>query len=488
MKLNELLEHLTVIQLTGDFVANEISGIFHNSTKVTPGSLFVAIKGYKTDGHLYAMDAFSKGAAAIVVEDTNAIPDEIFRRSGKAKIVVSDSRKALALLSGAFYRFPSKKLRLYGITGTKGKTTTSFFVKKILEKAGHKTGLIGTIANMIGETVVPTELTTPESVELNALFARMVEEGCTAAVMEVSSHSLFLNRTYGLDFDGVIFTNLSSEHRDFHETMDDYATAKKILFDNLKSGAPAVFNMDDQYGCFILKDTAGRKVSFGKLAGNYRIENIEYDFSGTSFVIDHYSVKTNIRTALVGEFNAYNAAAAYVLMVEAGYDQKLVIEAIGEMPQVDGRFELIKKGDKKVLIDYAHSPGALEQVLISINSLAGESPVYTVVGCGGNRDRMKRPVMGKIASEMSSVAVITSDNPRDEDPEAIIKEVVAGIQKDNYLVYVNREEAIKRAITESPENSIILVAGKGHEDYQIIKGVKSHFSDREIAEKYLKEI
>lgn len=488
MRLNEILDHLTVIQLTGDFFANEITGICYNSAKVTKDSIFVAVKGYKTDGHLYAMDAYSKGAAAIVVEDLYSIPDEIFRRSGQAKIVVADSRKALASLSAAYYGFPSRKLRLYGVTGTKGKTTTTFFIKKVLEKAGHKTGLIGTIANMIGDETIPTELTTPESVELNALFARMVVEGCTAAVMEASSHSLFLKRTHGLDFDGAIFTNLSSEHRDFHETMDDYASAKKILFDGLKTGAPAVYNIDDEYGCFISKDTEGRKISFGKSGGNYRLENISFDFSGTSFTMDHGGVKTDLKTALVGEFNAFNAAAAYTLMVESGYDKDLVAEAIAETPQVDGRFELIKKGEKKVLIDYAHSPGALEQVLISINSLAGESPVYTVVGCGGNRDKTKRPVMGRIASEMSAKAVITSDNPRDEDPDEIIREVVAGIEKENFIVEVDREEAIKKAILESPENAIILVAGKGHETYQIVKGVKSHFSDREVAEKYLNEI
>lgn len=488
MRLNEILDHLTVIQLTGDFFANEITGICYNSAKVTKDSIFVAVKGYKTDGHLYALDAYSKGAAAIVVEDLYSIPDEIFRRSGQAKIVVADTRKALASLSAAYYGFPSRKLRLYGVTGTKGKTTTTFFIKKVLEKAGHKTGLIGTIANMIGDETIPTELTTPESVELNALFARMVAEGCTAAVMEASSHSLFLKRTHGLDFDGAIFTNLSSEHRDFHETMDDYASAKKILFDGLKTGAPAVYNIDDEYGCFISRDTEGRKISFGKLGGNYKLENISFDFSGTSFTIDHGGVKTDLKTALVGEFNAFNAAAAYVLMVESGYDRDLVAEAIAETPQVDGRFELIKKGEKKVLIDYAHSPGALEQVLISINSLAGESPVYTVVGCGGNRDKTKRPVMGKIASEMSAKAVITSDNPRDEDPDEIIREVVGGIEKENFIVEVDREEAIKKAILESPENAIILVAGKGHETYQIVKGVKSHFSDREVAEKYLNEI
>lgn len=485
MRLNEILDHLTVIQLTGDFFANEITGIYYNSAKVTKDSIFVAVKGYKTDGHRYAMDAFSKGAAAIIVEDLHSIPDEIFRRSGQAKIVVADTRKALAQLSAAFYGFPSKKLKLFGITGTKGKTTTSFLIKNILEKAGHKTGLIGTIANMIGDEKVTTELTTPESVELNELFNRMVNEGCTAAVMEASSHSLYLKRTFGLDFDGAVFTNLSSEHRDFHETMDDYAGAKKILFDDLKSGVPAVYNMDDEYGCFITKDTNGRKVGFGKLGGNYRLEDISFDFSGTSFTLNHNGVKIDLRTALVGEFNAFNAAAAYILMVEAGFDKKLVAEGIEEAPQVDGRFELIKSGDKKVLVDYAHSPGALEQVLISINKLAGESPIYTVIGCGGNRDKTKRPVMGRIAAEMSTVAVITSDNPRDEDPDEIVKEVVAGISSDNLIVCTDREEAIKRAIQESPENAIILIAGKGHEDYQIIKGVKYHFSDREMTNKYL---
>jgi UDP-N-acetylmuramoyl-L-alanyl-D-glutamate--2,6-diaminopimelate ligase len=488
MRLNEILEQIIVIQLTGDFFAKEITGIFYNSSKVIKDSIFVAVKGYKTDGHLYALDAYSKGAAAVIVEDPHSIPDEIFRRSGQAKIVVADSRKTLALLANAYYNFPSKKMKLFGVTGTKGKTTTSFFIKSILEKAGNKTGLIGTIANLIDDKKIPTDLTTPESVELNALFNRMVDEGCSAAVMEASSHSLFLKRTYSLDFDGAIFTNLSSEHRDFHETMEDYATAKKILFDGLKPEAMTVYNFDDEYGACVVKDSNCKKVSFGKSGGDYLMENISYDFSGTSFTLNYRGVKTNLRTALVGEFNAYNAASAYILMVECGFDKEIVASGIENAPQVDGRFELITHQNKKVLIDYAHSPGALEQVLISINKLAGDSPIYTVVGCGGNRDKTKRPVMGRIASEMSSVAVITSDNPRDEDPDEIISEVVAGIQKKNFVVCSDRAKAIEIAILESPANSIVLVAGKGHEDYQIIKGVKSHFSDREFAIKFLDEL
>lgn len=486
MFLSELINHVYAVKVTGDVLTKPVTGIFHNSREVVKDSVFVAIRGLQTDGHKYITDALSKGAIAVVVEDKDSIPDEMFRRSGQAKIIVSDSRFALAQLSDAYYGNPSRRLKLIGVTGTKGKTTSTFMIKSVLEQAGIKTGLIGTIQNMIGSEVVPTEFTTPEANELNRLISRMADAGCEACVMEVSSHSLFMKRVALLDFDIAVFTNLAPEHLDFHKTMDEYAAAKKILFDSLKADARAIVNCDDAYGMFMVKDCKAGVVTYGTGENaDYRIKDIDISFTGTEFTLNTADDSVKISTALKGEFNAFNSTVAYLSGVNSGLESSMVRGAIKNADQVPGRFEILTNGKKKVIIDYAHNPSSLEQVLKSIRRISPDENLVTVFGCGGNRDTFKRPVMGRIAAELSNHVIVTSDNPRYEDPMAIISDILKGISTGNYEIEPERAAAIKKAILESPDGSVILLAGKGHEDYLIINGVKSHLSDRELAAEYL---
>lgn len=489
MQLASLLNSIKVVQVTGEISDKSITGIFYDSRKVIKNSVFVAIKGFKSDGHLFIYDAINNGAIAVVLEDFNSVSDESITRQSAAKILVHDSRKALAELSDVFFDSPSRKIKLVGITGTNGKTTSSYFLKSIFESGGFKTGLIGTIANYIGDEEIQTSLTTPESSEINHLLNDMYLQGCTHAVMEVSSHSLALNRVHKLFFSAAIFTNLTQDHLDFHQNFDEYFKSKKILFNSLDSSAYAVYNADDSYGIKIAADTKAESFSYGISSNSdFRISNIHYDLSGTSFIIHHNKQTFKVSTALVGEFNAYNACSAFSAASLMGFEPSVIINGISKTKQVPGRFEVIGSQARKVIVDYSHTPDSLEKALTAIRKLTGKNiPVYAVFGCGGNRDRTKRPLMGKIASEIADHVIITSDNPRFEDPILIIKEIEKGISKKNYTIVENREEAIANAIKSSSENAVILIAGKGHENYQEINGRRHHFSDREIAEKYLNQ-
>lgn len=488
MDLTTLLNSIKVIQVAGEISRSQITGIFHDSRKVIKNSVFVAVKGYKTDGHQFITDAISKGATAIVLEDDNVIPDDAITKQNAAKILVSNSRTALADLSNFYFDEPSKRIKLIGVTGTNGKTTTTFFIKSVLEFSGYKTGLIGTIKNLIGDKELVSSLTTPESNELNQLLSDMINEGCSHAVMEVSSHSLQLKRVHRIYFSCAVFTNLTQEHLDFHYNMDNYFNAKKILFDCLDASAFAVYNIDDEYGCRIVSNSKAQKYSFGtSLSADYKIGDVNYDLSGTRFKIFHKNNEYKISTSLVGEFNAYNACCAFIVGDLMGIDKDKIVQGISNTKQVPGRFEVVGTGNKKVIVDYSHTPDSLEKALSAIRKIVGNTkPVYTVFGCGGNRDRTKRPLMGKIASEMSDNVIITSDNPRFEEPMVIINEIKTGITKKNYMVIENRAEAIKAAIQKSESNAVILIAGKGHENYQEISGVRNHFSDKELAEEFLK--
>ncbi len=487
MELTKLLNSVSTIQVSGIIERKDISSIVYDSRKVKKNSLFVAVTGFTTDGHKFIIDAINKGAVAVILENNNAVPEEIFIHSKVAKILVKDSRAALAEVSDCFYKNPSSKLSLVGITGTKGKTTTSYFLKNIFETAGYKTGLIGTIANYIADRQIYTQLTTPESCDLNELFSEMINENCSHAIMEVSSHSLVLNRVKNLSFKVAVFTNITSDHLDFHKSFDEYLKAKKILFDSLAEDSVVVFNKDDVSWSKLIADTKAKCYSYSKTSdSNFQLDNVHFDLDGTRFTIKHDGKTYNFSTKLIGEFNAYNAAASFATSFVLGIKPETIVEGINSTPQVPGRFETIKKKNKTVIVDYSHTADSLEKALLALRSITKNSePVYTVFGCGGNRDKTKRPVMGKIASELSDHAIITSDNPRFEDPFEIIKEIEAGISKKNFEVIENREEAIKRAIDISEPNSAILIAGKGHENYQEIKGVRNHFSDKEIAEKYL---
>ena len=489
MELTQLLNSIHAIQVTGEVQRKDVADIVYDSRKVKKNSLFVAIKGFKTDGHKFLQDAINKEAVAVVVEDDSVIPDDFITHSQIAKILVKDSRIALAELSKGFYKDPTSKLKLIGITGTNGKTTSTFILKNILQSAGHNTGLVGTIANYVGDVKVDSKLTTPESNDLNRFFYDMIEAGCSHAIMEVSSHSLVLNRVYGLDFSVAIFSNITSDHLDFHHTFDEYLNAKKMLFDVLSSTSFAIINSDDANAEEIIKDCKAKIVKYGVTDGSdYQIKNINYDLNGTDFTITQNSIDYEIHTSLIGTFNAYNAASAFTAAHCLGIDANKIIDGIKTSPQVPGRFEVLGEGKKKVIVDYSHTADSLEKALQTVREIVKDkNQVVTVFGCGGDRDKTKRPVMGKVASDLSDKVYVTSDNPRTEDPYEIIKDIIKGISKNNYEIEENREEAIKNAIQRSDDNTVILVAGKGHENYQEINGVRNHFSDKEIALKYLAE-
>lgn len=487
MELTELLNGVNAIQVTGEIQGKDVTTICHDSRKVEKNSVFVAIKGFNTDGHRFILDAINRGATAIILEDNKSVPEDIYTHEKVAKILVENSRKALAETSNILFRDPSKKLNLIGITGTNGKTTTTYFIKSILENAGNKTGLIGTITNYIGDEEVKSSLTTPESNDLNELLNRMYNEGCGYAVMEVSSHSLVLNRVYGLSFSSSVFTNITSDHLDFHATFENYLNAKKILFDSLNMSSFAIYNSDDSHSKKLVGNSKANLVSYGTSSNSdFILKNISYNLSGTTFTVEHKGDSFPVSTSLIGKFNAYNACAAFVVGFTSGIEEEKIIEGIQNTKQVPGRFEVISKGNKRVIIDYSHTADSLEKALLAVKDIVKDSaPIYTVFGCGGNRDKTKRPVMGKIATEFSNYVLVTSDNPRFEDPFEIINDIKTGIAKDNYKVIESREEAISYAIKNSEENAVILIAGKGHENYQEIKGIRNHFSDREVAEKFL---
>lgn len=489
MNLSSLINNLKVVQVVGEISREEITGIYYDSRKVKNNSIFVAIKGFNTDGHKFIADAIKNGASAIVLQDECSFPDDAITKQNAAKILVNDSRAALADLSRIFLDDPTKKIKLLGITGTNGKTTTTYFIKSIFETAGFKTGLVGTIANYIGDKIISSSLTTPESIDLNKLFNEMYIDGCQYVVIEVSSHSLALKRVHGLNFSVGVFTNLTQDHLDFHSNIDEYFLAKKILFDNLNENSSAVYNIDDSFGKKIIADSRAATYSYGgSNASQFQLSNIKFDLSGTTFKVRYKNHAFDVCTSLVGDFNAYNACGAFASAVISGIEFQDVLEGIKNTKQVPGRFEVIGKGLKKIIIDYSHTPDSLEKALLAVRKIVkSERPVYAVFGCGGNRDKTKRPIMGKIASEIADKVFITSDNPRFEDPLTIIEEIKTGIMKNNYTAIEKRDEAIERAIKSSQENAVILIAGKGHETYQEIQGVRTHFSDKEIAEKILSE-
>lgn len=487
MELTELINNVSVIQVAGNVQRKDVSSIEYDSRKVKKNSVFVAIRGFKTDGHQYVMDAINKGAVAAVVEPDSNIPDEVFIHADIAKIVVHNTRIALAELSKGFYKNPTSKLKLFGVTGTNGKTTTAFILRNIFETAGIKTGLVGTIANYIGSEKIDSKLTTPESNDLNELFLRMLNSGCESAVMEVSSHSLVLNRVYGLNFSGAVFTNITSDHLDFHLTFENYLNAKKILFDILPQNTIAVVNADDGSSEYIVSNSKARIKTYGKNENSdYVISSIKYDLNGTSFTITTSGKSFYINTRLIGEFNAYNCSASFALAEQYGIDKNIILEGLKSTPFVPGRFEVIGNGRKKAIVDYSHTADSLGKAILALREIIGkERQLVTVFGCGGDRDKTKRPVMGKVATELSDFVIITSDNPRSENPMQIINEIKKGVVKNNFIVIENRYEAIKYAIQKSKDDAAILIAGKGHEDYQEINGVRNHFSDQETAREFL---
>ncbi len=469
----------------------QISGVQYDSRKVAKGDVFVAIRGTEVDGHRFVQNAIASGAVVVVVEDENAAPDPLVLHAGVCKLVVPDTRAALAAMSRNFWSDPSRSLRLVGVTGTNGKTTTTHLVRAILEAAGERTGLIGTIEYRIGDEVRPATHTTPESFELNGLLADMVGKGCTAAVMEVSSHALAMKRVEGVQFQAAVFTNLTQDHLDFHGSMDAYLQAKRILFETLDPAATAVTNLDDPYGKKMVAGTHARVLGYGAAAdADVRATEITLGVRGCSFTMTSEKTSGTVSSPLTGRFNISNILAASGVGVALGVPREAIRAGIASVPSVRGRFEqVVAPQGWTAIVDYAHTPDALENVLKTIHGLKapGVGRVISVFGCGGNRDAGKRPIMGRIASAMSDLTIVTSDNPRGEDPEAIIAQIVAGVAAGRDVrVEPDRRKAIRQALSVAERDDVVLIAGKGHETYQVVGTTRLHFDDREEVEAFFR--
>ena len=481
-ELKDLLYKVHITSTSGHMTA-EVKGICFDSRKVKPGFLFVAIKGTQADGHLFIGKAIDMGAVAIVAEK---LPESISEKVSYA--TVKNSAQALGIIAANFYKNPSQQLLLVGVTGTNGKTTVATLLYQLFNSLGHRSGLLSTVVNKIVDRESPATYTTPDSVQLNELLVEMAEAGCKYCFIEVSSHAVDQERVAGLKFAGGIFTNITHDHLDYHKTFENYIKAKKKYFDELSPDAFALVNADDKRGMVMLQNTKARKHSFGlKKMVDFKGKIITNSIDGLELEVGNKTVWFK----LIGDFNAYNLLAVYGAAILLGQNSDEVLTHLSAMKGAAGRFELIRPGSKiTAIVDYAHTPDALKNVLETIGHFrTGAEQVITVVGCGGNRDKTKRPLMASIACRFSDRVVITSDNPRDEDPMAIIREMQTGIGPSEIkktLVMADREEAIKTACMLAKQKDIILVAGKGHEKYQEIKGVKHPFDDREVLERMLK--
>lgn len=481
--ITTLLEKIKVVNTIGD-LGQEVKGIDSDSRNIKPGYMFIAVKGTTFDGHKFIDKAIELGAIAVVCED---MPET--EQVGVVYIIVKDSQLALGQLASAWYNYPSSKLKLVGVTGTNGKTTIATLLYKMFKIFGEKVGLLSTVCNYIGDRAVPSTHTTPDPISLNSLLNDMVEEGCTYAFMEVSSHSADQKRIGGLEFDGGIFTNLTRDHMDYHKTVDAYLKAKKSFFDSLTKSAFALTNADDKNGEVMLQNCKANKSAYSlKSMAEYKGKIIESRIDGTTLQINNREVET----LFVGKFNAYNLLAVYGAACLLGKEPEEVLTAISMLVPVSGRFQTLSKGGVTAIVDYAHTPDAISNVLQSITEvMRGKGEVISVIGAGGNRDKGKRPIMAQEAVKLSSQLILTSDNPRDEEPEQIIAEMKEGLtpaQLKKCLAITDRREAIRLAIRLAKPGDVILVAGKGHEDYQEIKGVKYHFDDREEIEKAFEEL
>jgi len=488
MKIAELLtvlENKTV--LPPDRMEREVRDIAHDSRKVKPGSLFVAVRGVHSDGHQFIPQALRQGAVAVVAEETGAVHDA----DTGLVIRVPDSRAALARIAVSFYGNPSHKLKLIGITGTKGKTTTSYLVNAILEAAGHTAGLIGTIEYRVGNKVYPAVNTTPESLDLQKLLGEMVEAGAGYCVMEVSSHALALRRSAGCKFETAVFTNLAQDHLDFHLDLESYFQAKLRLFTGLASDAAAVVNIDDAASREIIKKTPALVHTFGisKPADICPAGRIGHGISGLSFSVKTPKGVFAVESPLVGKHNVYNILAAIGVGVAQGFGADVIARGIRNMKAVPGRMEKVDEGQLfGVLVDYAHTEDSLIRLLEAVREMT-TGRVITLFGCGGDRDRTKRPKMGKAAAQGSDAVIITTDNPRSENPLQIIREIESGMPAGrHYEVIPDRAEAINAAINVAQPGDVVVLAGKGHENYQIIGEGKIPFDDREVAREAIRKI
>jgi len=481
MILQELLKDLAVKEVKGATDV-EISAIAFDSRQVKPGTLFVAQPGTVVDGHDYIDKAIEAGAAAVVCERTDTI-----HQAGATVIVVDNASHALGLLASAWNGYPSRHLTLVGVTGTNGKTTIATLLYKMVRAMGYNAGLLSTVVNYVNDEPVEATHTTPDALELNGLLKQMVDAGCRYAFMEVSSHAIAQERIAGLDFDGALFTNLTRDHIDFHKTFENYRDTKKLLFDNLKKEAFAVTNKDDKNGLVMTQNSRATVHTYStRSLADYKARILEEGFDGMLLEVNGQEVFVR----LVGRFNVSNLLCIYGAAVCLGFEPAEVLRVLSTLTAVNGRFEAIHSPKGwTAIVDYAHTPDAVENVLNTINEIRSEgSKVITVVGCGGNRDKGKRPMMASIAKKNSTQLILTSDNPRDEEPRDILNDMTAGLTPEELqqtLVIEDREAAIKTACMLAGKDDVILIAGKGHEDYQIIKGVKHHFDDHEVVRQNL---
>ena len=472
-----------------------IETLAHDSRLVVPGTLFVCLSGFKNDGHDHVMQAYAQGAVAVLVEkEIENIPADL------TVIAVKSTREAIKSITPYFFDYPSRKLRMIGVTGTNGKTTTTYLLKSILEEAGFNVGVIGTIQNTIGERIIPTKNTTPDIIDLQSLLADMAVSHMDYVVMEVSSHALALERVAGCEFDVGVFTNMTRDHLDFHVTFENYLAAKTKLFElltakgNQKDNKTAIINIDDEAGDSILGKTHCRKITYGiQSSADIKAEQVAIQASGTSFNIAGSCGLIPLKLNITGLFNVYNVLSAVGAALAEGINPSIIKAALEKFQSVPGRFELVNAGqDFSVIVDYAHTPDGLENILKTARQIA-KRRIIVVFGCGGDRDRTKRPMMGKLAAQYGDVVIATSDNPRSEDPAAILAEIEIGIQEGLtegkiYEKISDRRDAIARALQIANKEDIVIIAGKGHEDYQILKDRTISFDDKEVAKEIIREM
>ncbi|MDZ4963398.1 UDP-N-acetylmuramoyl-L-alanyl-D-glutamate--2,6-diaminopimelate ligase [Clostridium perfringens] len=476
MILKSLLKGLDYEVIKGN-EESKVQNIRYDNRKIEQGDAFVCVKGFKVDGHSFIGDVIKKGAKTLIVQEDVSVQEDI------TIIKVRDTRKALAIMSSNYFGNPKNKLKIIGITGTNGKTTSAFIIKSILEKAGFMTGLIGTIANYIGNKKVDAVRTTPESYELHELFKNMVDAGVEYCVMEVSSHSLELDRVYGIQFEEGIFTNLTRDHLDFHKTFENYYNAKFKLFERSNH---SIINLDDPYGANIVKDIEERgvktKVSTFSIEkeSDFKAFEIKSHSNGSEFKVNLESIE-EFSINIPGEYNIYNSLGCIICAYNLNIPMDKIKEGLSDVV-IPGRCELVAKEKNlpySIIIDYAHTPDGLENILSTVKAFT-KNRMISVFGCGGDRDKVKRPQMGKIGCELSDIAIITSDNPRSEEPMDIINDIVKPLNYDNFVIEVNRKEAIRKAMNMALEGDVIVIAGKGHETYQILKDETIHFDEREV--------
>ena len=473
--LSTLLHKLPVVARAGATDA-EVTELSYDSRQISAGCCFFAVRGTATDGHRFIPMAVERGACAVVCQE---LPEEI--KPEVAYVVVEDSERTMACMASAFYDDPSRELKLVGVTGTNGKTTTATLLYELVRRLGYRAGLISTVVYKVDDREIPSTHTTPDTIRLNKMLREMVDAGCDYCFMECSSHAIVQQRTYGLHFAGGLFSNLTHDHLDYHKTFAEYIRAKKIFFDELSKGSFAIVNCDDRNGEVMLQNTAAKRLTLSlRRAADFNCKVMESTVEGTLLRIDG----VDLWVSFLGRFNAYNLLTVYAAAVELGFDRAEVLRCISMLHPVDGRFDMVHAADgTTAIIDYAHTPDALENILKSVDDFRTPKQTVTVVcGCGGERDKTKRPEMAQIAVKYADRAIFTADNPRSEDPEQILRDMEAGVATtDNYMKIVDRDNAIKTSVMLSSPGDIIVIAGKGHETYQIIGTEKLPFNDKERA-------